>query len=307
MPTKVHLVAAEVARWNRKRKYSRAIIQQMFEEERAAVCRLLCFAFEKPSSPGVSMMASLSDNPKLKVRFSVNHEGHALLLLPGDRPRRGAEPWLHLPHAGLGHPLPAPLRHRPQRRRQVAGNDDPNIQSLQPVRATPRALLAQPAGQGLGGLARARARAVHAGLSRGGASRGHRAARHPPHAGLRLRGGPAVSRRAPSSTCGRTSPSTSVLARLRERSAALAPVTPRLRPGPGAPADCARSTTWSCSQRQRETARLNAYRPPEVSQWVPLSPGAGLGRGGRRGRHRQLRGLERGATGGHSPPARCPR
>ena len=62
----------------------------------------------------------------------------------------------------------------------------------------------------------------------------------------------------------------SVLARLRERSATLAPVAPAFDPEI-APLLVRTLDDVELHLRQRETARLNAYRPPDVSQWVPLS------------------------------------
>lgn len=60
----------------------------------------------------------------------------------------------------------------------------------------------------------------------------------------------------------------SVLRELRERSAALAPVEPRFEP------DLApllqRIADWhSAAERPRQISELNAYRPPEVSEWLP--------------------------------------
>ncbi|MET0649827.1 MAG: hypothetical protein ABW208_24715 [Pyrinomonadaceae bacterium] len=60
------------------------------------------------------------------------------------------------------------------------------------------------------------------------------------------------------------------LARLRERSAKLAHVTRDWEPDI---ADLLELTldSVSYSERQQETARLNAYRPPEVTEWRPLA------------------------------------
>ena len=60
------------------------------------------------------------------------------------------------------------------------------------------------------------------------------------------------------------------LARLRARSARLAPVTRDWEPDI---ADLLELTLdgVSYSERQQETARLNAYRPPEVTEWRPLA------------------------------------
>src|SRR4051812_37997707 len=71
MPTKVHMVGGDVARWRRKRKYSRALIQQMFDEERAGFLPP-CFGFEKTSSPDVSLMLSLYNNPEFKGHFGLS-------------------------------------------------------------------------------------------------------------------------------------------------------------------------------------------------------------------------------------------
>lgn len=60
------------------------------------------------------------------------------------------------------------------------------------------------------------------------------------------------------------------LARLRERSAILAPVARDWDPDITDLLERMLDNV-SYSERQQETARLNAYRPPEVSEWRPLA------------------------------------
>jgi hypothetical protein len=65
-----------------------------------------------------------------------------------------------------------------------------------------------------------------------------------------------------------------VLARLRERSAAFVPVERKWDPDIEELLDCALQV-FQRKDRRRETARFNAYRPPPVSEWMPLQQAPG--------------------------------
>ncbi|MCP3168846.1 hypothetical protein [Myxococcus qinghaiensis] len=61
-----------------------------------------------------------------------------------------------------------------------------------------------------------------------------------------------------------------VLRTLRERSAALAPVEPRFHPDV-APFLSRLPFEFGLSERQRKIAELNAFRPPESEEWLPVA------------------------------------
>ena len=61
-----------------------------------------------------------------------------------------------------------------------------------------------------------------------------------------------------------------VLARLRERSAALVPVAPDWDADLGGLLEYVLDFGVALKDRPRETARFNANRPPPVSEWMPL-------------------------------------
>ncbi|MFP2927008.1 hypothetical protein ACLESO_17765 [Pyxidicoccus sp. 3LG] len=60
-----------------------------------------------------------------------------------------------------------------------------------------------------------------------------------------------------------------VLRNLRERSATLAPVEPRFLPDL-APLLSLVTDEFAISERQRKISELNAYRPPEPEEWLPI-------------------------------------
>nr|WP_244237666.1 hypothetical protein [Corallococcus llansteffanensis] len=61
-----------------------------------------------------------------------------------------------------------------------------------------------------------------------------------------------------------------VLRTLRERSAALAPVEPRFHPDL-APLLSRLPDAFAISERQQKIAELNAFRPPEPEEWLPVA------------------------------------
>ncbi|WP_147093102.1 hypothetical protein, partial [Myxococcus virescens] len=61
-----------------------------------------------------------------------------------------------------------------------------------------------------------------------------------------------------------------VLRTLRERSAALVPVEPRFHPDV-APFLSRLPDEFAISERQRKIAELNAFRPPESEEWLPVA------------------------------------
>ncbi|MBJ6766187.1 hypothetical protein JGU66_36015, partial [Myxococcaceae bacterium JPH2] len=61
-----------------------------------------------------------------------------------------------------------------------------------------------------------------------------------------------------------------VLRTLRERSAALVPVEPRFHPDV-APFLSRLPDEFAISERQRKVAELNAFRPPESEEWLPVA------------------------------------
>ncbi|MFY2560063.1 hypothetical protein ACN469_20810 [Corallococcus terminator] len=61
-----------------------------------------------------------------------------------------------------------------------------------------------------------------------------------------------------------------VLSTLRERSVVLAPVEPRFHPDL-APLLARLPDEFAISERQRKVAELNAFRPPEPEEWLPVA------------------------------------
>jgi len=267
MPTKAHLGAPDVRRWRRVRNYSRALVHQMVKEERSVNSLSVWLFLVKPSSPEVEFTASISNNPDVKSRFRLLMKviPFGFFTEPLRLEERSRKLIALVRALAIQFPPLYAIAH------SVSDHwlaEDPNNDVDATFEQLHEVYWINVLGKQLiDSLGRERVLSTPAYLVEalpGGsvllvphptpAFASEEARHHQARALVHLR--PDLS-------------FDTVLARLRERSAALVPVTPAFEPdlAPLLTRTLDKVPVW---ERQREIARLNAYRPPDVSQWMPV-------------------------------------
>jgi len=274
MPTHVSLSVPDVKRWKRKRSYSRAIVHQMVREEWAEEkkwtgVRVVVCVFEKSSRPDMQLEASFFNNPKANYHFTLSMKVMPFTFFtdPAHTEAR-SQAFLTLVRAwAIQFPPLYAVAHSYSDRCLSA---DPNTTGTEPTYEQPHEVY------WLNVLGKEMVERL--GRERVLSTPAHRVEALPggsvllvPHPTAEFASEAARQRQARALAHLRPELSyESTLARLRERSEALVPVTPAFHPSVSSflTRTLERQDVW---QRPREIARLNAYRPPEVSQWMPLS------------------------------------
>jgi len=274
MQTKAKLVAPSVKRLGRQRKYSRQAIHQLVEEECAApklwegMPRVVMLLLERSSSPIVELNISCTDTPTVKAHFSL---------------RMGVLPFTYFTDPAQGE----------ERSRSLVALVRECAIHFPPLYATAHSEAHEWLSKEHDPKAHWTFDQIHEVYWLNVLGEGlveklgrERVLSTPTYAVEVLPGGSVLllTHPTPDITSDEALKSQAralahlrpeltydtVLSRLRERSQALVPVTPAFHPAVE-PLLSRIVQDMGVSDRPRTTSRLNAYRPPEVSQWTPLA------------------------------------